>query len=82
VSISAEVAVIAALKANAALAALVGTRISIFGGQQNVAFPYVTVQRISTAGTAHLNGPATLEWPRLQIDAWSPSAVEMRCTVT
>lgn len=69
---SAESALIAALQANAGVAALVSTRVFIAGGRQGADYPYVTIQRISTEGAAYLDGPSTLEWPRFQIDCWSP----------
>ena len=73
---SAEAAVIAALKADAGVAALAGERGFIAGGRDGAGYPYFTVQRISTEGAAYLDGPSDLEWPRFQIDAWSNKAAE------
>lgn len=73
---SVEAALIAALVGDPGVAALVGSRVSIWGGLSNPAYPYVTIQRISTTGAAHLNGPATLQWPRIQIDIWAQKALE------
>lgn len=73
---SAEAAVIAALKADAAIAAIVGSRVFIAGGREGSQYPYLTVQRISTPVASHLDGAATLQWPRFQIDAWAVKALE------
>lgn len=66
-----EVALITALTANSEVSALVGNRVFVMGSRQGSTYPYVTIQRISTVGAEHLNGPATLEWPRIQIDCWA-----------
>ena len=71
-----EAALIAALKTDAAVAALVGGRVFIAGARQGADYPYLTVQRISTEGAAYLDGAADLEWPRFQVDAWSGQALE------
>lgn len=68
---SAEAALIAALKAAPGVAALAAGRVFVFGGRQGTAYPYVTVQRVATAGAEHLGGAPTLEWPTLQIDCWA-----------
>ena len=73
---SPEAALIAALQAAAPVAALAGTRVFLAGTRQGADYPYLTVQRISTEGAAHLDGPANLEWPRFQIDAWAVKATE------
>ncbi len=72
---SLEAALIAALKAAADVAGLVGTRVFIAGGQQTAAYPYITIQRISTQGAGHLDGPSNLDWPLMQIDAWGETAL-------
>lgn len=72
---SIEAALIAALKVNASVAALVVTRVGIVGGIQNALYPYVTIQRISTQGAAHLDGASNLDWPRFQIDCWGTEAL-------
>ncbi len=71
-----DAALVAALKAAAGVSALVGTRVFTRGTQQSATYPYVTVQRISTQGEPHLTGPSSLDWPRFQIDVWSPVALE------
>jgi hypothetical protein len=71
-----EAALIAALQAAPNVAALAGGRVFVAGARQGTDYPYVTVQRISTAGAAYLDGPSNLEWPRFQIDAWSTKASE------
>lgn len=73
---SAEAALIAALKGNAGLAAIVGSRVFVFGGRQGADYPYVTIQRISTTGANRLDGANTLEWPRFQIDSWGTAALD------
>lgn len=72
---SPEAALIAALKADPGVSALAGDRVFVAGAQQNAAYPYIAVQRISTAGAAIINGPATLQWPRFQIDSWDKTAL-------
>lgn len=66
----------AALNADAGVAAQVAGRVFPVGGRQGAAYPYVSFQRISTAGAAHLDGPSTLDWPRMQIDAWAETAAQ------
>lgn len=73
---SLEAALIAALTGNAGVSALVGARVFPTGGQQSAIYPYVTIQRVSTAGATYLNGPNTLEWPRFQIDTWGTKALD------
>lgn len=73
---SLEAALIAALKADAEVAALAGGRVFVAGGQQSAEYPYVTIQRISTQGAGHLDGPSNLDWPRIQIDVWSPKGLD------
>ena len=67
---------IAALTANAGVSALVVSRVFIAGGRQGSEYPYVTLQRISTQGAGHLDGPSNLDWPRVQIDVWSPKGLD------
>jgi hypothetical protein len=71
---STEADLIAALQAASPVAALAGTRVFLAGARQGSDYPYVTIQRVSTTGADHLDGPANLEWPRFQIDCWSPEA--------
>jgi hypothetical protein len=73
---SAEAALIAALTGNAGVAALAGTRVFIKGGRQGTAYPYVSIQRISTPSAVDLDGANTLEWPRMQVEAWATSGLE------
>jgi hypothetical protein len=73
---SPEAAVIAALKANAGVSALAGTRVFIWGGQQGSTYPYVAIQRITTGNSGSLDSPSNLDWPLMQIDCWSPKATE------
>lgn len=68
---SPEAAVIAALKS----ASVASGRVFIHGGRQGSEYPYVTVQRITTAGAAYLDGASNLDWPLIQIDCWSPVAL-------
>lgn len=71
---SIEAALIAALIADAGVSAKVGSRVFIHGGRQGAAYPYITLQRISTQGAAHLDGASNLDWPMFQIDAWSSAS--------
>lgn len=71
---SIDAAIIAALTGAAGVTALAGNRVFVAGARQGAVYPYVTVQRISTQGAAHLDGPSNLDWPRFQIDSWSPIA--------
>lgn len=73
---SIDAALIAALKANSGVAALVAMRVFVFGGRQGSDYPYVTIQQISTSGAPHLDGPSNLDWPRFQIDSWGTSALD------
>ena len=73
---SVEAALIAALKASSGVAAAVVSRVFIVGGRQGAEYPYVTIQRISTAGARRLDGASTLEWPRFQIDSWGATALD------
>lgn len=70
-----EAAFIAALTADAEVSALAGGRVFTWGGRQGAEYPYVTIQRISTPGASHLDGPATLEWPRFQVDVWAETGL-------
>lgn len=72
---SPEAAVIAALKANAGVAALAADRIILWGAKQGLSYPYVTVQRVATQGAGHIAGPSTLDWPLMQIDVWGSEAL-------
>lgn len=70
-----EGALTSALTGNAGVAALVAARVFTKGGRQGTAYPYVTYERISTQGAAHLDGPSDLDWPRFQIDVWAETAL-------
>lgn len=72
---SPEAALVAALKADAGVTSAVAGRVFIAGGRQGSAYPYVTIQRIATAGAAHLDGPSNLDWPLFQIDCWGEDAL-------
>lgn len=73
---SIEAAIVAALKANVGVATFAAARVFISGAQQGGTYPFVTVQRISTQTAANLNGASHLDWPRIQIDVWSQTALE------
>lgn len=78
---SVDAALIAALAADPGVSALVADRVFTWGGRQGVAYPYLTVQRITTVGATHLNGPNTLEWPTFQIDCWSSASALEAVTI-
>lgn len=69
-----EAALTAAVTGDATVSALIGTRFFLTGSAQAKTYPYVTYQRISTAGAVYLDGDANLEWPRFQIDVWAKDA--------
>jgi len=71
-----EAALVAAVIGEETIAARIGDRFFPIGGRQKVPYPYVTYQRITTSGAEYLDGDATLEWPRFQVDTWSPDADE------
>lgn len=73
---SVEAALIAALKASSGVGGVVGARVFIVGGRQGAEYPYVTIQRISTAGARRLDGANTLEWPRFQVSSWGATALD------
>lgn len=70
-----EVALTAAVLAEASITDLIGQRFHAVGEQQ-ATYPYVTWQGISRPGAPHLDGPSNLDWPRFQIDSWGTSALE------
>jgi len=72
---SIDAALIAALTGAAGVTALAGKRVFVAGARQGAEYPYVTIQRISTQGAGHLDGPSNLDWPRFQIDAWGVTAI-------
>lgn len=71
-----EAALVAALRADPSVAALVGARVFAEGGKQGVPLPYITIQSISWAGEPHLDGPSTLDHPTLQIDCWAEKGLD------
>jgi hypothetical protein len=71
---SIEAALTAAVTGDATVSGLIGTRFFLTGSAQAKTYPYVTYQRISTAGADYLDGDANLEWPRFQIDVWAKDA--------
>lgn len=75
---SPEAALYAALTADAGVSALVASRVFPKGGRQGVDYPYITYQRISTQGAAHLTGASDLDWPRFQLDVWGHSFATAR----
>jgi hypothetical protein len=71
-----EAALTAAVTGDAIVSGRIGTRFFLMGSAQAKTYPYGTYDRISTAGAAHLDGDASLEWPRFQIDVWAETALE------
>ena len=65
----------AAIKAILDTATVASGGVFIAGGRDATDYPHVTIARIATAGAAHLDGPATLEWPLVQIDCWAQTAL-------
>lgn len=67
-----EEALGARLKADAAVAALVGVRVYAVVAPGDVAKPFVTFQEISALDAGqHLRGPSNLMRSRYQVDAWA-----------
>lgn len=52
------------------MSGLIGDRFFPIGTRQDVAYPYVTYQRINTRGAGHLSGASNLDWPRFQLNVW------------
>lgn len=70
-----EAAILALLKASAAVTALVGSgsnaRIYAMTAPQRVTTPYVTYQRISGERWRTMDGPTGMAQPRIQVDAFA-----------
>lgn len=64
---------VAHLKADSALAALVSTRIYPMAAPQNVVKPYITYQVISDNSNQCIEGGIYQSDTRFQLDAWSTS---------
>lgn len=75
---SPEETLTAVVTGDAGLAALIGDRFFPIGTRQDVAYPYVTYQRIATPRAKHLNGKATLQWPRFQLNIWADTKAQAR----
>lgn len=75
---SPEETLAAVVSGDAALVALIGDRFFPIGTKQGPASPYVTYQRISTAGAAHLRGASNLDWPRFQFNVWGDTLASAR----
>lgn len=72
-----EAALAAALLGEATVSALVDDVFPV-GGRQGPAGTYATFQRIDTNSSDHLDGPGTLDWPRLQLNIWADKALDAR----
>ncbi len=59
------------LRLNAAVAALVASRIYPVVAPQETDLPYLTIQRIDRPRERHQGGDAKLPHPRIQIDCWA-----------
>ena len=70
-----EETLVAALTANAGVAAQISTRFFPVGGRQGTALPYATWLRVSTQGAPSLNDASRLDWPRFQIDCYGATAL-------
>lgn len=73
---SAEESLVAILKGDATVAGLVATRIHAKALPQNVVYPAVSYQRISTARSqfrvlSRQGGKATRQQSRIQVDSWA-----------
>jgi ornithine cyclodeaminase/alanine dehydrogenase-like protein (mu-crystallin family) len=74
--------VLAALKADAGVTAIVGSgvnaRISALMKTQGITIPAVTLQRISLEPQNHLRGHAGLDSVRVQVDSWEHTYAGVR----
>jgi len=70
------------LKADAAITALVGNRISPLKAEQNVAKPYITYQVILDYSNQCLGGGVYANSTRFQIDCWSEKYSEVKAIKT
>lgn len=61
------------LLADAAIAAIVGTRIHPVKLPQGQTQPSIVYSRVSGLGDNHMHGPSGLSRPRIQIDCWAQS---------
>lgn len=66
-----ELAVYTILKANSAVAALVGTRVYALKAPQPATAPYITYQRISGERTRDTRGPTGRARARIQVDCYA-----------
>ena len=73
-----EKSLVATLKGNAPLAALVGTKIFPLIVPQGTAFPCISYQRISGMPANTLSGHSGLEEIDLQIDVWAKTYTEAK----
>lgn len=68
-----EEKIVATLKTNLAVSALVGTRIFPVVMEEKGAWPRISYQRISGGFISSLSGYCGLEHPRIQVDCWARS---------
>lgn len=73
-----EEAVYARLTADAAVAAIIGTRAYPILAPQNVALPYVVFQRSETENLAHLGGRGTHDRVQLAVIAYAADSIGAR----
>ncbi len=66
-----ESALCSVLENDAAVAALVGTRVYAMPLPQDPTLPAITYQRISTVLGAGISGPESLARVRVQVDCWA-----------
>lgn len=75
---SLEEGLVAHLKADSAVAALVGTRIYHEKLPQKPTYPALAYARTSTERQMTLSGPSSLTQVRIALDAWTHSSAEMK----
>ena len=73
-----EIDLVAHLKADATLTALIGTRIYPLTAPQNVVKPYITYQVINGNSNQCFSGGIYQEDIRFQIDCWSTSYANVK----
>jgi len=69
--LSAETKIVALLKADASVSALIADRIDPDILPENPIYPAITYSEIFPGAQYHLSGPSTLSNPQIQIDCWA-----------
>ncbi len=73
-----EKAIVAVLKANAALTALVSTRVYPIQAPQNVTAPYVTLFRVSADRESAMGADIGIVRARVQVNSWGTTYADAK----